>query len=214
MLQMVRAAVRDTAKPVVGGSPPLVVGAKTPGQSDYYRGAATTRNAFYAEPDISVNPILAWNHKAQVKDAFLLSCPEKAPPSRRRAAGDACGAACVRSAFPFSHCSTSVMGVPTVRYMEIDITHLGSRSKIAMGVVHGQQAMQWMRSGSHLGTNSGPWEGSLDVRHQFVLRSSTAGPFYRLDSTFSRACALVIASVATRLADYERFTLRRTSGSF
>lgn len=164
--KMVRAAVRDTARPVVGGSRPLVVGAQTPGagggQSIYYRGAATTRNAFYAEPDISVNPMLAWNHKAQVKDAFLLSCPEKAPPSRQRAAGNACGAACVRSAFPFSHCSTSVIGVPTIRYMEIDITNLGSRSKIAMGVVHGQQAMQWMRSGSHLGTDSGPWEGSLD----------------------------------------------------
>lgn len=166
MVQMVRAAVRDTVRPVMGGAPRLIGGEKPipgGGQCGYYRGSATIRNAFYAEPDISVNPMLAWNHKAQVKDAFLLSCPETAPPSRQRTAGNACGAACIRSAFPFSHCSTSVIGVPAIRYMEMDITNLGSRSKIAMGVVHGQQAMQWMRSGSHLGTNSGPWEGSLDV---------------------------------------------------
>jgi hypothetical protein len=103
--------------------------------------------------------------RVQVQNAFLLShVDEHAVPSWQRAAGNSCGAACMRSAFPFSRSSTSVLGVPTIRYIEIDITKLGSKGKISVGVVSSKYAIQWMRSGNHLGIDSGPWEDSYDVR--------------------------------------------------
>lgn len=138
----------DTALPVRGGSPALLRHPFPNGcPSAYFRGATSARNAFYAEPDISVNTMLSWSDKLQVQEAFNLSHVDEGPlSSRHRAAGNACGAACIRSAFPFHHNCTAVLGVPTIRYVEIEVTQLGSKGKIAVGVVHGQHAMQvWLK---------------------------------------------------------------------
>jgi hypothetical protein len=56
--------VKDTEQPVSGGAPPLIVRGKRPSaQPQYFRRAVKARNAYYAEPDISVNPMFAWNHR-------------------------------------------------------------------------------------------------------------------------------------------------------
>jgi hypothetical protein len=145
-------AIEDTQYWVTGGDPPS---SRSPG---YYRSATADRGMFF-RPDVSVNPMLAWNGQAQLRSAFhFRACLSPTSRGPRFAAG------LVRSTFPFSQPGTSVVGMPAIRYIEAEVASFGPGASLAIGVVHDKNAMRGMRLDAPLGHYSGRWKGSSDVR--------------------------------------------------
>lgn len=163
-VQLEAAARLDTAGGIQGGAPPLPPRvspgtAPSPAHCEgqrYKRSRVCRGNGGMLEA-FSCNTMLAWNQQVVVSDAMTLSTEASRSPS-------SVSAAIVRNAYPFNVPGTSVIGLPSIRYMELTIDASCTDPYVALGIVHESTATKLLREGMHLGCYSGPWEGSFEVR--------------------------------------------------